>query len=594
MLCLAALHAVTADLSLFVGTDDMTGFDIEDVPVPVMDTREARPPRKQQPKKKKVKKTKKTKQKKKKVTKKKKKSKKRTKKTKKKKVKPTEKKPKEVTPAATKPDTRAVPRLEFVQRDLVRMHKTRREPFPKNSPHVNREAVRQIQSGEQDGGSDLTYNMFRESLEDNPSRSTFWEHYGVSLFMRVASSDGVISTEEQLRLLEEAEACLAFALRLHPGVASATASLKNIRRQLVNMRAAHVRCAVGDEDDRLYHPLGPIRREESRRRRSLFQTYENELDSLSNAVATHCNTLEKITLKPPPQDIARGRLSPLVIIEAFEIITLCGIVVLQDSFDKEFLTDLQAETNIQVEEYLTLIAETPEVTNRSASHQRSPGRYEVKYPPVEPFSSPKLVANPPLLQLADVLLGTHKFELDDFSHITSLPHSTAQHWHADVGMLWSTRRLDLPPHGLISFVPLHDIPLEMGPTVFVVGTHWTKLYEATLRQPHSKWLLVATPMDLGSAVVYDMRMLHAGGENKSNKKRTLACLSYVQEWFQDKVNFKDKQSRAFDDWPKYLQKLLRRQDGKRYMQSLEDQLEAAGVDIAEMHSKYEGKEEGSV
>jgi hypothetical protein len=61
------------------------------------------------------------------------------------------------------------------------------------------------------------------------------------------------------------------------------------------------------------------------------------------------------------------------------------------------------------------------------------------------------------------------------------------------------RGLDLPPHGLIAFVPMHDIPIVMRPTKFAMGTHWTKLnnYAGTQRD----WPVVDTPMKLGSAVV---------------------------------------------------------------------------------------------
>jgi len=76
---------------------------------------------------------------------------------------------------------------------------------------------------------------------------------------------------------------------------------------------------------------------------------------------------------------------------------------------------------------------------------------------------------------------------------------------------------------------------------------------------------------MGSYLVYDMRMLHAGGENKSDKRRTMACLSYVNEWFFDQVNFEHKQTKSFKhDFTKYMQKMLTRQDRKAYIRELED------------------------
>eukprot|EP00729_Bicosta_minor_P013724 gene13724-4574_t len=65
----------------------------------------------------------------------------------------------------------------------------------------------------------------------------------------------------------------------------------------------------------------------------------------------------------------------------------------------------------------------------------------------------------------------------------------------------------------------------------------------------------------GDVVMFDMRLRHRGRGNKSSKNRPIGYLGYVNDWYSDKVNFKERQTRAFDDLP--LKKLFARQDQKQ-------------------------------
>ena len=74
--------------------------------------------------------------------------------------------------------------------------------------------------------------------------------------------------------------------------------------------------------------------------------------------------------------------------------------------------------------------------NTSRIAQRSWGRYEIRLPyNLEVFKSSELIDNPLLRPLVDKAMGSKRLEIDTFSHITSLPETPKQHWHADVGAL---------------------------------------------------------------------------------------------------------------------------------------------------------------
>ena len=78
-----------------------------------------------------------------------------------------------------------------------------------------------------------------------------------------------------------------------------------------------------------------------------------------------------------------------------------------------------------------------------------------------------------------------------------------------------------------------------------------------------------------------MRMLHAGGENKSDQQRTMVCLSYVCKWYYDRVNFEEGQTQSFASLSPYMQSLLTRQGHRVYLEELEnavDQLHGGQVE----------------
>ena len=71
--------------------------------------------------------------------------------------------------------------------------------------------------------------------------------------------------------------------------------------------------------------------------------------------------------------------------------------------------------------------------------------------------------------------------------------------------------------------------------------------------------------EAGDVVLFDMRLRHRGKGNNSPNNRPIGYLGYVNDWYSDKVNFKEKQTRAFDTLP--LKKLFARQDQKQYLVS---------------------------
>jgi len=88
--------------------------------------------------------------------------------------------------------------------------------------------------------------------------------------------------------------------------------------------------------------------------------------------------------------------------------------------------------------------------------------------------------------------------------------------HAD------TARAPVPSAGpelVTAFVALQDIDESMGPTTFMPGTHTDVDAHAALRSPTQKAAMLRNrsfrlgAMPAGACVLYDSRLLHAGGAN---------------------------------------------------------------------------------
>merc|ERR1712048_967032 len=119
----------------------------------------------------------------------------------------------------------------------------------------------------------------------------------------------------------------------------------------------------------------------------------------------------------------------------------------------------------------------------------------------------------------EALAGGLDAELWELGVVVSEPGAAQQPVH-----------FDAPERYLFTaFVALQDITPEMGPTIFLPGTHVDVAHRQFAEQP-SKFMEAVEPtfalLDAGDAVVYDSMILHCGGANKSNKTRALMYITF--------------------------------------------------------------------
>ena len=159
-----------------------------------------------------------------------------------------------------------------------------------------------------------------------------------------------------------------------------------------------------------------------------------------------------------------------------------------------------------------------------------------------PFTSPDIVYNPSWFPLVRSVLGESVCLLYSGVMIAAAnPHSEPQKWHSDGGQLYGP--VHLPPHCLNVFVPLVDLDDTNGPTQFVPGT------QLSGRSDRSDKAQFGVTGLAGSVTIFDYRVQHRGGANRSANDRLVLYLCYCKPWFRDHVNHRSRTSLFGDSKP---------------------------------------------
>ena len=192
-------------------------------------------------------------------------------------------------------------------------------------------------------------------------------------------------------------------------------------------------------------------------------------------------------------------------------------------------------------------------------------------------------------------------ELDTLSSVTSLPGAPRQHWHRDTSaqlLQGEEAALSrLPAHCFTLFVPLKDVAREQGPTELLLGSHLgcASAERTSLRIPDAErggsWNIegecahtIGRPWEAtaeaGAAILFDSRLMHRGGANRSPRRRPQIYMTYARGWFTDRVNFLESQTRELAAYPPKMQRLLSRVDAREYVWQTAHEMHAHAVHLA--------------
>lgn len=124
------------------------------------------------------------------------------------------------------------------------------------------------------------------------------------------------------------------------------------------------------------------------------------------------------------------------------------------------------------------------------------------------------------------------------------PIPEAQLWHRDGPSLFTTAHHDT--HCFNVFIPLIDVTTENGTTEFIPGTHDDDCFEELVGEviqlsqedPSAQHpLAIRAHVTAGTAVIFDVRVLHRGLSNASMTERPMLYFTIARDWFVEEHMF---------------------------------------------------------
>lgn len=421
--------------------------------------------------------------------------------------------------------------------------------------------------------------LFRAELIHNPNRGDVWSNVGLSLHMQAEQllGEGTLRRKMCLAMLRESIAAFEVGTML-----------KNAQADL--NRASAIRTFEKHFSGECF--ATDCARYEAERKAMVIA--EEKMEHLS-AVNSLCTSEEALTVEFTCWEREYGLVHSETMRRIMVLLRVCGTVVLRHAHPPGVVASVaryhDEDTNKFIAsrgpDWLIQLHNASGINEGVEFSGRGLGRFERKFPLRQPYMDPRFVAPPLLLGPIKAILSP-AIELDTFSAVTSMPRPKSarstttddQAWHADVSTLFPRvlqgEQSYIPPHGLVAITGLGNYSTDSGPTEFYMGSHvsmgidfWVDSVEDNSQTPRIE--LVASPE---SVILFDLRVVHRGKANRSKRKRSIAYLGYVKDWFYDVVNFKHRQTVHFDQIP--LKKLFTRLDSFEYTRRLEHMLTTLG------------------
>ena len=276
-----------------------------------------------------------------------------------------------------------------------------------------------------------------------------------------------------------------------------------------------------------------------------------------------------------------------------------GVVIFSEAIPDEITDEITTQSKNTIQKYIKILEKDSKgkhskIQKHTNIASRKGGRYEIKPDLEEPVINKQLISPGNLIPFLKIILNTKRVEIDTLSIITSLPKSKIQHWHRDIEPLYKNVKEYIPPVGIVMVVAMEDVPLHKGPTHFLLSSHKTHTSKAHIK--YENWSstklstecneVIIPELKKGDILIFDLRLIHRGGKNTSKEFRNIMYISYMNEWFTDRINFNSKQTKSFDNYEEGTQLLLSRINEKKYNENIEYLLEKKGTHPKSLQSSY--------
>jgi len=239
------------------------------------------------------------------------------------------------------------------------------------------------------------------------------------------------------------------------------------------------------------------------------------------------------SIKITRQEYESGKITSDHLAQANQALREDGVVVLEDVVATSHLETLRGRMALDLEKILS---------RPDAPFQFNMGNVQQDPPPFEPYLFRDILVNDIVIAVTKSILGAGLKNVF-YSGNTALPSDSRQPVHADTGQLWPNLEVSTPAYQLVVNMPLVDMSEENGSTEIWPGTHLdttVAIQAVDLKVPKEKLArrrAISPPVQptvkLGSAVIRDIRLWHAGMPNRTKVARPMLAMIHSVTWWPD-------------------------------------------------------------
>lgn len=240
-----------------------------------------------------------------------------------------------------------------------------------------------------------------------------------------------------------------------------------------------------------------------------------------------------LTLEFTPEEISCGVMLPGKLTAATQALRDDGFVVLKDIVTRDHLETLREKMLADLE---TILARP------DAPFNFNMGNIQQDPPPFPPYLYRDILLNDLVIAVTKSVLGPG-LKNSFYSGNTALPNDTRQPVHPDVAQLWPALAHPTPAFGLVVNVPVVDVTPENGSTEIWPGTHRDTTYsvqngsaripEEVLAPYRAQSPPIQPTLSLGSILIRDIRLWHAGMPNHTQAPRPMIAMIHWCSWWND-------------------------------------------------------------
>jgi len=200
-----------------------------------------------------------------------------------------------------------------------------------------------------------------------------------------------------------------------------------------------------------------------------------------------------------------------------------GFVILRQHFDVNILNEWKSHFDPLLTNYINYLNESNKESNRG------PSRYYITLPFKSPFNDPKIYYDNDILKILNIVIG-NDIIMSQLATDTPLNGSIYQDIHRDCSPLFPELNTETPSFQIAVNFPLVNVTELNGPFEVLRGTHILSRNEGLNKYNNGEIKLEKILMNVGDVMIRDVRGLHRGTPNKSNKSRPMVVIGYSRKW----------------------------------------------------------------